>query len=107
MQNFESIFSEVMNMFNNKIHYPAFKEYLATAQDNGVAENARYFFFIARDKVLQSRELFREFYDHLEHKHASLLFQLYFGKRTKERRDMLTAANSATEAPPLYWWQKE
>lgn len=106
MQNFDSIFFEVMNLFNNKTHYPAFKEYLATAQDNGVAENARYFFFIARDKVLQSRELFREFYDHLEHKHANLLFQLYFGKRTKERDAMLNMADS-TEAKSLYWWQKE
>ena len=100
---FESTFKEVRGHFDKKTYHEDFKEYIKTVQENGVSENARYFFYIAREKVLQSKEVFKEFYNYLEKKHENFLHQLYFGKRNRNQVIIeLPDENIEQEK----WWDK-
>ncbi len=88
--------------YSNQEYYGDFQEYLKTAKQNGVSENARYFFFIAREIILNSQESFREFYDYMESKHSNFLSSIYRGGGPNNKK-ISPAITQSLDGEPVKW----
>lgn len=98
-------FRQVKKLWKNRKHEQEFKEHLKEKGSNGVPEEARYFFFLARKYVLADpTKESRGFSYYLMMNHEPTLNFLYYGDPhpfKKKNREELPPAQSEKE---LEWW---